>query len=85
MDLDFLGEKICKIILEVVFGCKYVFLLKYFVKFKNKWGIGVEYVLIESIRVCLENVYEEMEVQLSDILVEDLIYVGLIGGFVVKC
>lgn len=57
IDLDYLGEKICKIIMEVVFDVKYVFLLRKVVVFKKNGGsLGVEYVSDEVIIEVLKKV-----------------------------
>ncbi|PMC34068.1 ribonuclease M5 [Bacillus sp. UMB0899] len=79
-DPDFPGEKIRRTIADLVPGCKHAFLPKDEARPKRGRGIGVEHASIESIRQALHAVKEEMQEFISEITMDDLLDVGLIGG-----
>ncbi|KKI91610.1 ribonuclease M5 [Bacillus sp. SA1-12] len=79
-DPDFPGEKIRKTIAEKVPGCKHAFLPKEEARPKNGKGIGVEHASVTSIRNALQSVKEEMDEFTSEIVFDDLLDAGLIGG-----
>ncbi|MGM7724486.1 ribonuclease M5 [uncultured Metabacillus sp.] len=79
-DPDFPGEKIRKTIAAKVPGCKHAFLPKEEARPKNGKGIGVEHASARSIRNALQSVKEEMEEFTSEIVFDDLLDAGLIGG-----
>lgn len=83
-DPDFPGEKIRKTIAEKVPGCKHAFLQKADAIGKNGKGLGVEHASDEAIRNALKAVQQEMEEFVEEILLQDLIDAGLIGGQAAK-
>lgn len=80
-DPDFSGEKIRKIVSEVVPNAKHAFLPKdEGVPTKAGGSLGVEHASQEAIIEALENVYTETDAATPTITQEDLIKARLIGG-----
>lgn len=81
-DPDYPGKRIRNIIDEAVKGCKHAFLSAHEARAKhpdNK-SIGIEHASPKAIKRALEDVYELIEEQETQIHKEDLIDHGLIGG-----
>ncbi|WP_416829549.1 ribonuclease M5 [Ectobacillus polymachus] len=79
-DPDYPGERIRRIVSEKVPGCKHAFLPKKEAIAKNNKGVGVEHASLQSIRQALEDVQQEMHEDEAEILWEDVLQAGLIGG-----
>lgn len=80
-DPDFSGEKIRKIVAEVVPNAKHAFLPKKEGRPDKAGGsLGVEHATPEAIRAALAHVYTETEAAPELISHADLVTAGLIGG-----
>ncbi len=80
-DPDFSGEKIRKIVTEVVPNAKHAFLKKsQAVPERTHGSLGVEHASPQAIRDALENVYTVDDNPVETITTEDLLHYGLMGG-----
>lgn len=79
-DPDYPGERIRKIVSNAVPGCKHAFLPKSAAIAKSGKGLGVEHATPAAIRKALEEVKQEIEEFDSEIVFDDLVDAGLIGG-----
>ncbi|SHG75523.1 ribonuclease M5 [Ornithinibacillus halophilus] len=81
-DPDYPGERIRQIINNHVPGCKHAFLTqdKARAKYPENKSLGIEHASIESIQKALQDVYELMEAEESQISKEELINYQLIGS-----
>ncbi|WP_099364148.1 ribonuclease M5 [Fredinandcohnia onubensis] len=79
-DPDYPGERIRKIVANAVPGCKHAFLPKKEALAKSGKKVGVEHATPEAIRKALAEVKQEREDFYSDIDLDALVEVGLIGG-----
>ncbi|AXI07534.1 ribonuclease M5 [Oceanobacillus sp. 143] len=81
-DPDYPGERIRHIVDQAVPGCKHAFLTQDQARAKNPTNksLGIEHATVEAIQQALADVYELTEAKESEIMKEDLIRHGLIGG-----
>jgi ribonuclease M5 len=81
-DPDYPGERIRHIVDQAVPGCKHAFITQDNARAKNPHNksLGIEHASIQVIQQALAAVYELTEISASDIVKQDLIYHGLIGG-----
>lgn len=81
-DPDYPGERIRRIIDQAVPGCKHAFISQEKARSKHARhkSLGIEHASREDIIQALENVYELVEQQASEITKYDLIDHGLMGG-----
>lgn len=80
-DPDFSGEKIRKIVSEVVPEAKHAFLPKSEgVPTRTTGSLGVEHASVEAIQTALSNLYTEVDDAPEQISQSDLMKAGLVGG-----
>ncbi len=79
-DPDYPGERIRRIITEMVPGCKHAFLPKTEALAVNNKGVGIEHATDESIRKALRSVREEFVDEAAKVTWQDLVDAGLVGG-----
>lgn len=79
-DPDYPGERIRKIVSQLVPGCKHAFLSKKDAKSKNGGNLGVENASPEAIRLALKDAQQEVEAWQEQVSWEELVAIGLVGG-----